>query len=77
MKAMAKKFKKVRRVFVSGKWYRVVLHKAGNEYWIDYPKLHGCVSQGGTIKEALIMIKDAIKDMLRFGLSNVGSKPAS
>ena len=59
---------KVRKycVALEGKTYSVILIpdiKDGG-YWIECPSLPGCASQGDTIKEALDMIRDAIKGHL-------------
>ncbi len=43
--------------------YTVILHadhEAGG-YWVEVPALLGCVSQGGTRKEALANVKEAIE----------------
>jgi predicted RNase H-like HicB family nuclease len=56
------KIDKKYKVFIKGKNYKVGVHpdlKVG--YWIECPTIPGCNSQDNTIKEALEMIKDAIK----------------
>ncbi len=64
---MSRKIKRIRKVFVRGKWYGVILHPDradSSGYWLQCPELKGCASQGDTVKEALISIKDAIKGHL-------------
>lgn len=55
------------KVKVRGRNYNVVLHPDTEDggYWIECPRLPGCVSQGDTIEEALAMIKDAIEGHLQ------------
>jgi predicted RNase H-like HicB family nuclease len=45
------------------KKYPVVLHADTKDggYWVDCSEIPGCASQGDTVEEALLMIKDAIK----------------
>ncbi|MFC2131921.1 type II toxin-antitoxin system HicB family antitoxin [Bacteroidota bacterium] len=38
-------------------------------YVIDVPELNGCMSQGKTIDEALVNIKDAIQGWLKVEIS--------
>ncbi len=45
--------------------YTVVLHKAEEGgYWADVPALEGCFSQGETVEECMINIKEAIESHL-------------
>jgi len=46
--------------------YKIVImyDKEYNGYFVDVPELNGCMSQGKTIDEAIINIKDAIKGWL-------------
>lgn len=50
------------KVVVKGKSYDVILHPDLEEggFWVECPSLSGCASQGETVEEALMMIKDAI-----------------
>lgn len=42
--------------------YTVILHKAEEGgYWAEVPALEGCFSQGETVEEAMINIKEAIE----------------
>ncbi|MDG6996876.1 MAG: type II toxin-antitoxin system HicB family antitoxin [Nitrososphaerota archaeon] len=42
--------------------YTVVLHKAEEGgYWAEVPALEGCFSQGETVEESMVNIKEAIK----------------
>ena len=51
------------KVSVKGKTYDVILHPDLEEggFWVECPALSGCASQGDTVEEALMMIKDAIE----------------
>lgn len=41
--------------------YNVLLHKADDVgYWVECPRLPGCISEGDTRKEALCNIREAI-----------------
>ena len=41
--------------------YTVVLHKAEEGgYWAEVPALEGCFSQGETVEERMVNIRDAI-----------------
>lgn len=55
------------KVQVSGHSYEVVLHPDLEDggFWVDCSTLPGCASQGDTVEEALMMIKDAIKGHLQ------------
>lgn len=55
------------KVQARGRNYNVVLHPDAEDggYWVECPKLPGCVSQGDTVEEALAMIKDAIEGHLQ------------
>jgi len=54
-------------VMVKGKRYPVILHTDTEDggFWVECPSLPGCASQGDTVEEALGMIKDAIKGVLK------------
>ena len=42
--------------------YTVILHNAEEGgYWAEVPALEGCYSQGETIEEAMVNIKEAIQ----------------
>lgn len=53
-------------VKVSKREFKVILHPDLEDggYWVECPQLPGCSSQGGSVEEALDMIKDAIKGHL-------------
>jgi predicted RNase H-like HicB family nuclease len=53
-------------VRIKGQKYSVILHEDTEDggYWVEYPEIPGCVSQGDTIEEALSMIKDSISGCL-------------
>ena len=44
--------------------YRVALHKSEEGYSVSVPGLPGCWSQGGTEKEALENIREAVREYL-------------
>ena len=44
--------------------YRIALHKSDEGYSVSVPGLPGCWSQGVTEDEALLNIKDAIREYL-------------
>jgi predicted RNase H-like HicB family nuclease len=54
------------KVFVKGNSYNVILHPEleDNGFWVECPALPGCASQGDTVEEALMIIKDAIEGHL-------------
>jgi predicted RNase H-like HicB family nuclease len=42
--------------------YTVIIHKAEEGgYWAEVPALEGCYSQGETIEESMVNIKEAIE----------------
>lgn len=41
--------------------FKVVLEPSDEGYTVYVPSLPGCISEGGTIEEALINIREAIK----------------
>lgn len=47
---------------MSETYYPAVFHKAEDigGYWVEYPDLPGCLSLGGSEKEALEMAKEAL-----------------
>ena len=53
-------------VNVSKRRVKVILHPDLEDggYWVECPELPGCSSQGGSVEEALDMIRDAIKGHL-------------
>ena len=44
--------------------YRVALHKSDEGFSVSVPGLPGCWSQGGTEKEALENVRDAVREYL-------------
>jgi len=40
---------------------KVVIHKEDGEYWAEVPALKGCFTQGETIEDIKINIKEAIE----------------
>jgi predicted RNase H-like HicB family nuclease len=54
------------KVRVKGRNYEVILHPDLEDggFWVECPALPGCASQGDTVEETLMMIKDAIEGHL-------------
>jgi predicted RNase H-like HicB family nuclease len=50
-------------VNVSKRRFKVILHPDIEDggYWVECPELPGCSSQGDNVKDALDMIRDAVK----------------
>lgn len=45
--------------------YTVVLHPAEEGgYWVEVPALSGCYSQGETVEEAMVNVREAIESHL-------------
>lgn len=45
--------------------YTVILHPAEEGgYWIEVPALPGCYSQGETVEEAMVNVREAIESHL-------------
>ena len=40
--------------------YPAVFHKEGERYWVEFPDLEGCFSEGETLEEAYLMAQDAL-----------------
>ena len=40
--------------------FDVVVHKENNGYWAEVPALKGCFTQGDTLEEITVNIKEAI-----------------
>ncbi len=40
--------------------YPAVFHKEENKYWVEFPDLEGCFSEGDTLQEAHKMAQDAL-----------------
>ncbi len=41
-------------------YYPAVFHKDENSYWVEFPDLEGCLTEGDTLEEAFAMAKDAL-----------------
>ncbi len=55
--------------------YTVILHKAEEGgYWAEVPALEGCFSQGETVEESIINIKEAIESHIMV-LGEEGKQP--
>lgn len=67
------------RVSVARKSYKVILHPDLEDggFWVNCPALSGCASQGDTVEEALMMIKDAIAGHLEVEAEKSQKKRAS
>jgi len=44
--------------------YPAVFYHWDNGYWVEFPDLPGCISQGDTLREAYMHAKTAMKDFL-------------
>ncbi len=53
---------------MEGKIYPAVFHRAEVGYWVEFPDVEGCFTQGETLEEAFKMAKEA----LALGLDGVG-----
>ena len=42
------------------KIYPAIFHKENNCYWVEFPDLEGCITQGATLEEAFAMAKEAL-----------------
>jgi predicted RNase H-like HicB family nuclease/DNA-binding XRE family transcriptional regulator len=42
------------------KIYPAIFHKENNSYWVEFPDLEGCITQGATLEEAFAMAKEAL-----------------
>lgn len=64
---------------IKGRKYPVTLHEDTEDggYWVEYPEIPGCVSQGDTVEEALDMIRDAISECLEIMSQKRGKQKAS
>lgn len=40
--------------------YPAIFHKDGNGYWVEFPDLDGCLTQGETLEEAFLMAGDVL-----------------
>ena len=55
--------------------YTLIIHNAEEGgYWAEVPALEGCYSQGETIEEAMINIKEAIQSHI-IALQEEGMQP--
>ncbi len=42
------------------KIYPAIFHEEENSYWVEFPDLEGCITQGETLEEAFSMAKEAL-----------------
>jgi len=40
--------------------YPAIFHKEDTRYWVEFPDLEGCFSEGDTLDEAFLMAQDAL-----------------
>ena len=40
--------------------YPAIFHNENDKYWVEFPDLEGCFSEGDTLEEAYIMAQDAL-----------------
>ncbi len=41
-------------------YYPAVFHEQENGYWVEFPDLPGCLTEGRTDREAIVMAQDAL-----------------
>ncbi len=46
------------------KLYPAVFHYEDDGYWIEFPTLKGCLTEGDTLNDACLMAKDALKEWI-------------
>ncbi|MDY3660448.1 type II toxin-antitoxin system HicB family antitoxin [Bulleidia sp. HCP3S3_F2] len=61
------------------KYYPAVFHKEENSYWVEFPDLKGCFSQGKDFPEACTMAEDALGEWINAqeDIGNVIPEPSS
>ncbi len=61
------------------KYYPAVFHKEENAYWVEFPDLKGCFSQGKDFPEACTMAEDALGEWINAqeDIGNVIPEPSS
>ena len=61
------------------KYYPAVFHKEENAYWVEFPDLKGCLSQGKDFPEACTMAEDALGEWINAqeDIGNVIPEPSS
>ena len=52
-------------------YYPAVFHEEDGAYWVEFPDLPGCLTQGESEQEALDMAKDALGLYLDENLDNI------
>ena len=57
-------------------YYPAVFHEDDKGYWVEFPDLPGCLTQGESEQEALDMAKDALGLYLDENLNNVKAPSA-
>ncbi len=45
-------------------YYSAVFHKDGEGYWVEFPDLQGCLTEGETLDEAMFMASDALGEWI-------------
>jgi predicted RNase H-like HicB family nuclease/DNA-binding XRE family transcriptional regulator len=45
--------------------YPAILHKGEKAFWVEFPDLPGCATQGDTMEELVYMAEDALSGYLR------------
>lgn len=46
------------------KLYPAVVHHEDDGYWVEFPTLKGCLTEGNTLNGACLMAKDALKEWI-------------
>ena len=57
-------------------YYPAVFHEEDGAYWVEFPDLPGCLTQGESEQEALDMAKDALGLYLDENLDNIKAPSA-
>jgi len=55
--------------------YPAVFEKEENGYFVDFPDIHPCYTEGKTLKEAVIMANDVLKSRLEVALERKEELP--
>ena len=55
--------------------YPAVFEKEANGYFVDFPDIHPCYTEGKTLKEAVIMANDVLKSRLEVALERKEELP--
>ena len=54
--------------------YPAVFHKEGNRYWVEFPDVEGCFTEGDSLEQAFIKAKEALALGLDGKIKRIPSK---